>query len=216
MLSAVRNLEAVAVPSSVSPAAPAPYLRRARVVRAPSRRSLPMVVGLIVVTTLLFARVWQVTSAHSLSMDRDRLRKEVHGLENRIRLSSELAMQEALHEGLNYAALAKQGFESPSPDVLVDVDLARPFPRVVPRQGAMARLSADVGRFVRGILPAPRVAPATSATLPASGLMSSLMLVLLIMSPSRLSSPDPLAGAPDGDRVLGGFVKTRAQPAQGR
>jgi hypothetical protein len=85
-------------------------------------------------------------------MERDRLRREVHGLENRIRLSSDLAVQEALKEGLDYAALARQGFQSPGPDALVDVDLAQPFPRVVSRQGAMTRLSADVGRFVRGIL----------------------------------------------------------------
>jgi hypothetical protein len=136
--------------------AAAPYLRRLHAARPRARRPAPLILGLVVVTALLFARVWQVTAAHSLSMDRDRLRHEVHALENRIRLSSDLAVQEALHEGLDYAALAKQGFQSPDPAVLVDVDLAQPFPRVVSRQGAMARLSADVGRFVRGILPGRR------------------------------------------------------------
>jgi|SRR5688572_12563260 len=148
----------VAVPVPAGAVAPAPFLRRVRAVspRPRARRSAPLVLGLVVVTALLFARVWQVTSAHSLSMDRDRLRREVHVLENRIRLSSELSVQEALHEGLDYAALAQQGFLSPSPDVIVDVDLAQTTPRVVPRQGAMARLSADVGRLVRGILPVRR------------------------------------------------------------
>jgi hypothetical protein len=64
-----------------------------------------------------------------------------------------------LQSGLDYAALARQGFRSPGPDALVEVDLAQPFPRVVSRQGAMVRLSADVGRFVRGIL-APGTNPA--------------------------------------------------------
>lgn len=138
--------------------AASPYLRRLQAAR-PIRRPAPLILGLLVVAALLFARVWQVTAAHSLAMDKDRLRREVHALENRIRLSSDLAVQEALHEGLDYAALAKQGFQSPDPAVLVDVDLAQPFPRVMSRQGAMARLSADVGRFVRGILPARRGTP---------------------------------------------------------
>ena len=144
------------------PAPKSPYLRRVRGghPRPRTRPPLPLVLGLVVVTALLFARVWQVTSAHALAMDKDRLKKEVAALENRIRLSSDLAVQEALHEGLDYAALAKQGFQSPGPDALVDVDLDQPYPRVVSRQGAMARLSADVGRFVRGILPARRDAPA--------------------------------------------------------
>jgi hypothetical protein len=148
-------------PSKPEPGPRTSYLRRVRSPhpRPRPRQTLPIAIGLALVTTLLFVRVWQVTSAHALAMEKDRLRKEVHALENRIRLSSDLAVQEALREGLDYAVLAKQGFHSPGPDALVDVDLARPFPRVVSRQGAMARLSADVGRFVRGILPARRVAP---------------------------------------------------------
>lgn len=152
-------------PSGATPGAPgtkSPYLRRVRGAhpRPRAKRSTPLVLGVIVVTSLLFARVWQVTSAHALAMDKDRLKKEVAALENRIRLSSDLAVQEALHQGLDYAALARQGFQSPGPDALVDVDLARPYARVVSRQGVMTRLSADVGRFVRGILPARREAPA--------------------------------------------------------
>lgn len=155
-----------ALPADRELSRPAPksaYLRRVRVAerRAQARPPLPLVIGVAVVTALLFVRVWQVTSAHALAMEKDRLRKEVAALDNRIHLSSDLAIQEALHQGLDYAALAKQGFQSPSPDALVDVDLAQPFPRVVSRQGAMARLSADVGRFVRGILPARRAAPRT-------------------------------------------------------
>lgn len=150
-------------PEHPSPPARSPYLRRARggQPRARARRPLPLVLGVVVVTALLFARVWQVTSAHALAMQKDSLKKEVAALDNRIRLSSDLAIQEALHQGLDYAALARQGFQSPSPDALVEVDLAQPYPRVVSRQGAMARFSADVGRLVRGILPARRGAPAS-------------------------------------------------------
>lgn len=138
-----------------------PYLRRVRGAhpRPRARRPLPVAAAVLVATALLFLRVGQVTTAHGLAIEKDRLKKEVAALENRIRLSSDLAVQEALREGLDYAALAKQGFQSPSPDALVEVDLAQPFPRVVSRQGAMARFSADVGRLVRGILPARREAP---------------------------------------------------------
>lgn len=148
-------------PARREPSPASPYLRRVRGAhpRPRARRHWPLLLGLTVVTALAFLRVGQVTSAHAVAMERDRLKKEVAALENRIRLSSELAVQEALREGLDYAALAKQGFHSPGPDALVDVDLARPYPRVVSRQGAMARLSADVGRLVRGILPARREAP---------------------------------------------------------
>jgi len=159
----VNELQRVGSDAASAGRTSSPYLRRARAAhpRPRVRRALPplVVVGLVVVPALLFARVWQVTSAHALAMEKDRLKKEVASLENRIRISSDLAVQEALREGLDYAALAKQGFQSPGPDALVDVDLAQPFPRVVSRQGAMARLSADVGRIVRGILPARREAP---------------------------------------------------------
>ena len=142
----------VAAATASTPARHSPYLRRARVLRPRPKRSIPLLIGVVFVAALLFGRVWQVTAAHSLAMERDQLRREVRALENRIRLSSDLAVQEALQSGLDYAALARQGFRSPGPDALVEVDLAQPFPRVVSRQGAMARLSADVGRFVRGIL----------------------------------------------------------------
>ena len=157
-------------PVAVAPAAVSaghsPYLRRARAPRPRPKRSIPLLVGVVFVAALLFGRVWQVTSAHSLSMERDQLRREVRTLENKIRLSSDLTVQEALQSGLDYAALARQGFRSPGPDALVEVDLAQPFPRVVSRQGAMSRLSADVGRFVRGIL-APGTDPRTQKKNPA-------------------------------------------------
>ncbi len=146
------NVAPVAAATASTPARHSPYLRRARALRPRPKRSIPLLIGVALVAALLFGRVWQVTAAHSLAMERDQLRREVRALENRIRLSSDLAVQEALQSGLDYAALARQGFRSPGPDALVEVDLAQPFPRVVSRQGAMARLSADVGRFVRGIL----------------------------------------------------------------
>lgn len=163
--------EAPAAPARWEASGPSPFLRRARGAhpRPRARRPLPLVIGLTVVTALAFLRVGQVTSAHALAMEKDRLKKEVGALENRIRLSSELAVQEALREGLDYAALAKQGFHSPNPDALVDVDLAQPYPRVVSRQGAMERLSADVGRLVRGILPARREAPRVPPPVPGDG-----------------------------------------------
>lgn len=151
-LPSLDDVAPVAAATASTPARHSPYLRRARVLRPRPKRSIPLLIGVVLVAALLFGRVWQVTAAHSLAMERDQLRREVRALENRIRLSSDLAVQEALQSGLDYAALARQGFRSPGPDALVEVDLAQPFPRVVSRQGAMARLSADVGRFVRGIL----------------------------------------------------------------
>ena len=156
MLNAARN---IAVAPEAAPAGPGLYLRRVHGTRPRAKRPAPILLCLLIVAAVLFARVWQVTVAHSLSMERDRLRRDVHALENRIRLSSDLAVREALREGLDDAALAKQGFMSPDPTALVDIDLDQPFPRVMPRQGAMARLTADVGRLVRGILPAKRAAP---------------------------------------------------------
>jgi len=106
--------------------------------------------------SLLFTKVWQVTASHGLSAERDQLRHEVRALENRIHLSSELAVRAALKEGLDYQALAGQGFLSPDPSAIVDIDLANPVPSVRARGGA-ARLTASVGRILRGFLPgAPR------------------------------------------------------------
>jgi hypothetical protein len=159
---------APAAAAASTPARHSPYLRRSRTLRPRPKRSIPLLIGVVLVAALLFGRVWQVTAAHSLAMERDQLRHEVRALENRIRLSSDLTVQEALQSGLDYAALARQGFRSPGPDALVEVDLAQPFPRVVSRQGAMARLSADMGRFVRGIL-APGTDPVARRGRPLPG-----------------------------------------------
>lgn len=157
MLTAAR--EAIRVASTFdAPAQPAgPYLRRARVARPRGRKHRLVLLGLAAVMALLFTKVWQVTSAHGLSAERDRLRREVRALENRIHLSSELAVRAALRGGLDYEALAGQGFLSPDPSAIVDIDLANPIPSVRSRAGVAARLSSQVGQILRGLLPeAPR------------------------------------------------------------
>jgi hypothetical protein len=157
MLTAARQFLRSTSASSDSPSPQAgPYLRRPRLARPRGKRHRILLLGLAVVTGLLFTKVWQVTAAHSLSAERDELRHEVRALENRIHLSSELAVRAALKEGLDYQALAGQGFQSPDPSAIVDIDLANPVPSLRPR-GATARLSASVGRLLRGLLPgAPR------------------------------------------------------------
>lgn len=95
-----------------------------------------------------------MTAAHGLSADRDRLRREVRALENRIHLSSELAVRAALREGLDYEALAGQGFQSPDPSAIVDIDLANAVPSVRSKSGVAARLSSTVGGILRSLLPA--------------------------------------------------------------
>jgi hypothetical protein len=114
---------------------------------------------------LLFAKVWQSTAANSLSMERDRLRREVRALENRIQLSSEVRVQEALREGLDPDALRARGFQNPDPEVVVRIDLSEPVPQARgPRDGVVARF----GSFLRG-LGAPRAwAAADAKPLPVS------------------------------------------------
>jgi hypothetical protein len=154
MLSAATRRAAAPAPD---PAPASPYLRRFRVARPRPRGNARIALFLFAVTLLLFARVWQVTTAHELSKERDRLRRDVRGLENRIRLSSELSVRAAFREGLDYKALAKEGFVSPDPSHIVEIDLARPVPSVKPRDGSVASLSAGVGRFVRDLLPGTRL-----------------------------------------------------------
>ncbi|MGE5177415.1 MAG: hypothetical protein ACM3JJ_13710 [Hyphomicrobiales bacterium] len=138
------------------PAAPGPYLRRYRAARPRSRRHGPIALAVLAVTLLLLGRVWQVTRAHALSKEHDELRREVRGLENRIRLSSDLAVQTAFREGLDYKAFAKDGFMSPDPSRVVDIDLKAPLPSVRPHEGAVASIAAEVGHLVAGLLPGPR------------------------------------------------------------
>jgi hypothetical protein len=122
------------------------YLRRYRLEgRGPHGRLL---VGVLVVMLLLFAKVWQSTAANSLSMERDRLRREVRVLENRIRLSSELRVQAALREGLDHQALAALGFQNPDPSNVVHIDLSEPVPQAVRGGGSVV---ARFGSFLQGL-----------------------------------------------------------------
>jgi hypothetical protein len=80
-------------------------------------------------------------------MERDRLRREVRSLENRIRLSSELRVQAALHEGLDHNALKARGFQNPEPSAVVFIDLNDPLPQARSGDGVVARF----GSFLRGL-----------------------------------------------------------------
>lgn len=152
----LRSATQRAVAPGLESAPPSPYLRRYRTARPRPRRHGPIALLLFAVTLLLLGRVWQVTTAHALSKEHDQLRRDVRGLENRIRLSSELSVRAAFHEGLDYKTLAKEGFVSPDPSRIVEIDLARPLPRVKPRDGAVAALSGGVGRLVRDLIPGAR------------------------------------------------------------
>ena len=109
------------------------YLRRYGV-RAHRRSHARIGAALLILAALLFAKVWESTEANSLSMERDRLRREVRKLENRIRLSTELREQAALHTGTDSKTLEARGFVAPSPSRIVDVDLSRPVPRAEVRR----------------------------------------------------------------------------------
>ncbi len=121
------------------------YLRRYRL--EPRRGHGRLVACVLLLMAVLFAKVWQSTAANSLSMERDRLRREVRVLENRIRLSSELRIQAALREGLDHRALTALGFQNPDPAVVVNIELSDAAP-LGPRasDGVAARFSG----FLRG------------------------------------------------------------------
>jgi hypothetical protein len=106
------------------------------------------VAAVLVLMALLFAKVWQSTAASTLSMERDRLRREVRVLENRIRLSSELRVQAALREGLDHRALASLGFQNPDPSAVVNIE-----PGDVAPSGTRGRdgVAARFGSFLRGV-----------------------------------------------------------------
>lgn len=114
-----------------------PYLRRYSVQPGRSRLGYHLL-ALLLLGGLLFARVWESTVANSLSMERDRLRREVRALENRVRLSSELSDQAALREGVNAGTLHTQGFLAPDPSQIIDIDLDQAIPRAVSRGSVVA------------------------------------------------------------------------------
>jgi hypothetical protein len=109
-------------------------------VQAPRRRHRKLLVALALLGALLFSKVWESTVANSLSMERDRLRREVRALENRIRLSSELSDQAALREGIDAPALRAQGFIAPDPARIIEIDLNQAMPRALSRSGVAARV----------------------------------------------------------------------------
>lgn len=121
------------------------YLRRYRL--EPRRSHGSLLAFVLVLMAILFAKVWQSTAANTLSMERDRLRREVRVLENRIRISSELRVRAALREGLDHQALAALGFQNPDPSTVVNLDLGQQGPSVARRgDGVVARFSG----FLRG------------------------------------------------------------------
>lgn len=128
------------------------YLRRYRL--EPRRSHGRLVAGVLVLMVLLFAKAWQSIDANALSMERDRLRREVRVLENRIRLSSELRVQTALREGLDHQALAALGFQNPDPASVVNIELSRTASTLPGRrEGVAARFSGFVRSFRRERLP---------------------------------------------------------------
>jgi len=129
------------------------YLRR-YAVQAPRPQYGKLLLALCLLGSLLFSKVWESTIANSLSMDRERLRREVRGLENRIRLSSELRDQAALREGIDSQTLRAQGFVAPDPARIIEIDLDQAMPRAVSRPGVIDRLGA-LFRRIHKSRPAP-------------------------------------------------------------
>ncbi len=127
-----------------------PYLRSYRIQARPRVRPRVMAL-LLVAAALLFARVWEITVANALSMERDRLTREVRTLENRIRISRDLREQAALKEGTDVASLSRLGFLNPDPAQVVDIDLSERNPRAgAAKRGLMARIVS----ILRALLPA--------------------------------------------------------------
>jgi hypothetical protein len=135
------------------------YLRRYAVQRARPRHGR-VLLALCLLGSLLFSKVWESTIANSLSMERDRLRREVRGLENRIRLSSELRDQAALREGIDSRTLQAQGFIAPDPARIIEIDLDQAMPRAVTRSSVAER----VGAFLKRIRIGRPVAPVPDAS----------------------------------------------------
>jgi len=149
----------VAIPVPESPsaefAAPSPgrfgpYLRSYRA--QPRRRPSPRVVlVLFLAIGLMFLRVWECSVANSLSMERDRLSREVRALENHVRISRDLKEQAAFLAGADMTLLDRAGFQTPDPGQIIDIELAEPTSRVgVTRMGLGDGMSA----MLRRVLPA--------------------------------------------------------------
>ena len=95
-----------------------PYLRL-RI--QPRRRVSARIVAMcMIAASLLFIKVWERTVANSLSMERDRIAREVRFVENRIRITRDLEEQQALRSGLDLTSLSELGFQAPDPARVVD------------------------------------------------------------------------------------------------
>lgn len=130
------------------------YLRRYAVRGRRARYGKPLLIGLAVVL-LLMARVWENTVAHATAMERDRLRREVRALENRLQLSSEVSEQSTLLSGVDPRSLRELGFVAPDPAHIVDIDLKDSLPHAVPGGSVAARVSSWWrGLHRRGATPA--------------------------------------------------------------
>ena len=130
------------------------YLRR-YAVQGPRPRHGRLLLALFLLASLLFSKVWESTIANTLSMEQDRLRREVRGLENRIRLSSELRDQAALREGIDSQTLQARGFIAPDPARIIEIDLDQAMPRAVSRASVADRLGALLRRIRLGRPAAP-------------------------------------------------------------
>ena len=117
------------------------YLRRyAPQGRPPRTRRL--VFAFLCFLVLVFAKVWESTVASSLSMERDKLRREVRALGNRVRLTNQLSERAALHEGIDPRSLESRGFVAPDPSHIVEIDLRTGMPRALKRDGVAARFGS--------------------------------------------------------------------------
>ena len=127
-----------------------PYLRFRT---QPRRRvSLRLIALFLIAAALLFTKVWERTVSNSLSMERDRLAREVRSLENRIRITRDLEEQAAFRSGVDLESLGKLGFQNPDPSHVVDVDLALPRTPRARRPALAARILAGVRRALPAFL----------------------------------------------------------------
>jgi hypothetical protein len=127
-----------------------PYLRFRT---QPKRRvNLRVIALLLLAASLLFTKVWERTVANSLSMERDRLAREVRSLENRIRITRDLEEQAAFRSGVDLESLEKLGFQNPDPSRVVDVNLNLPRAPRARRPALAARILAGVRKALPAFL----------------------------------------------------------------